>query len=130
MRPQCRHVLLASIAARSILAANLGQWSAAIDFPLVPVAGSIDPSSGHLLVWAAFRNDTFKAGAANVTQTAVYSPDDGSVQYFRVQNTEHDMFCPGTSLDFNGNFLVTGGDTSSATSMFDRLTKLGSSSLI
>jgi galactose oxidase len=100
------------------LAANLGQWSRTITFPLVPVAGAVEPASGQLIVWSAYKNDTFAINVQNVTQTAVYNPSDGSIKEFPVAYTEHDMFCPGISYDFNGNLLVTGGDTSSAASLF------------
>lgn len=102
------------------LAANLGQWGPTIQFPLVPVAGMIEPASGQLIVWSAYKVDTFQGGSGNYTQTAVYNPADGSVKEFQVAYTNHDMFCPGISNDFNGNTLVTGGDTSAAASMFQQ----------
>lgn len=98
------------------LAANLGRWGPTIGFPLVPVAGVIEPSSGQLLVWSAYKNDRFLINAENVTQTAIYNPDDGSVKQLP-EYVGHDMFCPGISNDFDGNTLVTGGDTSSAASL-------------
>lgn len=111
-------ILLTLTVASVAFAAGSGQWSRTIQFPLVPVAGAVEPASGQLIVWSAYRTDNFAIGASNVTQTAVYNPRDGSVKLFPVAYTEHDMFCPGISYDFNGNLLVTGGDTSAATSLF------------
>lgn len=112
--------LLTSLLTSSTLAAGPGKWSRTIQFPLVPVAGAVEPASGQLIVWSAYRDDTFAVNAANLTQTAVYNPADGSVKEFEVAYTEHDMFCPGISYDFNGNLLVTGGDTSAAVSLFQQ----------
>lgn len=36
-----------------------------------------------------------------------------------VSNTNHDMFCPGISLDFNGRVIVTGGSNAPRTSLYD-----------
>lgn len=104
--------------AQTSLANNIGQWGPTLQFPLVPVAGFVEPNSGQLVVWAAYKVDTFQDGSGNLTQTAVYNPADGSVKEFPVAYTEHDMFCPGISMDFDGNVVVTGGDTSAATSLF------------
>ena len=101
-------------------AANLGKWGGTIKFDLVPVAGAVEPASGQLIVWSAYKNNTFAINVENVTQTAVYNPADGSVKHFPVAYTQHDMFCPGISYDFNGNLVVTGGDTSAATSIFQQ----------
>jgi galactose oxidase len=109
-------VLLAQVTPS--LAAGYGQWGQTINFPLVPVAGVVEPASGQLIVWSAYATNTYQAGKSGVTQTAVYNPADGSVKLFPVDYTGHDMFCPGISMDFNGNTLVTGGDTSSAASLF------------
>lgn len=113
-------LLLVCTLVYSTLAAGPGQWSRTIQFPLVPAAGAVEPASGQLIVWSAYRTDTFAINAENVTQTAVYNPKDGSVKLFPVAYTEHDMFCPGVSFDFSGNLLVTGGDTSAATSLFSQ----------
>jgi len=36
-----------------------------------------------------------------------------------VTNTDHDMFCPGISVDFNSRIAVTGGDRAARTSIYD-----------
>lgn len=101
------------------VAANLGKWGPTIQFPLVPVAAAVIPSTAELLVWSAYRNDSFQTGAQNVTQTAVWTPTNNVVKYFEVAYTDHDMFCPGVSFDFNGDLIVTGGDTAPATSILN-----------
>ena len=99
------------------LAQNIGQWGDPITFPLVPVGAAMIPGTGKLLTWSAYAVDTFGAGVSNITQTAIYNPADGSVQEIPVY-VGHDMFCPGVSFDFNGNLVVTGGDTAPMTSVF------------
>lgn len=98
-------------------AANLGQWGPTIQFPLVPVAASVNPVSGKLLVWAAFSDDTFAIAKSGMTQTAEYDPATGTVTAATISNTQHDMFCPGIALDFDGRLVVTGGDTAAKTSV-------------
>lgn len=84
-----RSILLAP----AVAAANLGQWGPTLQFPIVPVAGFVEPYSGQLVVWSAYQDYAFSVGQT-VTQTAVYNPATGSVQEFPVANVGHDMFCP------------------------------------
>lgn len=94
-------------------------WSERIDFPLIPVAVSMIPKSGDLLIWSAYMNESFGVDAAGVTQTAIFNLRNGAIAHYSVDHTEHDMFCPGISLDFKGNVIVSGGDTEEKTSVFD-----------
>ena len=56
------------------------------------------------------------------TYTAIYDAKSKSVTEHIVQNTEHDMFCPGISMDSNGKVIVLGGSTHQKTSVFDSKT--------
>ncbi|GAM43155.1 galactose oxidase [Talaromyces pinophilus] len=94
-------------------------WSERIDFPLIPVAVSMIPKTGDLVVWSAYKNESFGVDASGVTQTAIYNLTNGTVGHYSIDHTEHDMFCPGISLDFKGNIIVSGGDTEEKTSIFD-----------
>ncbi|OKL62599.1 hypothetical protein UA08_02379 [Talaromyces atroroseus] len=94
-------------------------WSERIDLPLIPVAVSMVPTTGEVAIWAAFKNDSFGVDAAGVTQTAIYNPKNGTIAHYSISHTEHDMFCPGISLDFKGRIIVSGGDTEEKTSIFD-----------
>ena len=98
---------------------GLGQWSATIDFPIVPVAAAILHDTGKLLVWSSFAPDAFTNSPLGITQTATYDPASGIVSQRTVSNTEHDMFCPGLSMDAKGRPIVTGGNDADKTSIYD-----------
>ncbi|KAJ5715244.1 uncharacterized protein N7483_012425 [Penicillium malachiteum] len=86
-----------------------GAWGTTIDFPLVPVAGAVDPVSGNFVVCSAWGYNIFTGGKGGKTQTAIWDPKANTVTRRRINETHHDMFCPGISLDTNGKVEVTGG---------------------
>lgn len=87
---------------------GLGQWSPVITMPLVPVAGFIEYSTGNIWTFAAYSPLAFQIGKDAYTISAVYNPKSGVISSANVSNTEHDMFCPGMSLMFDGRAIVTG----------------------
>ncbi|KAF2150941.1 copper radical oxidase [Myriangium duriaei CBS 260.36] len=97
--------------------ANLGHWGPAIQLPLVPAAAAVQPN-GRLLTWSAYSPNTFQVAKSGMTKTAEYDPATDAVTSFSVVNTNHDMFCPGISIDWNGRVVVTGGDTANRTSIY------------
>ena len=94
-----------------------GLWEKTIDFPLIPAAVSL-LTNGKLLIWSAYAKDNF-GGQRGFTQTGIYDPATGESSQLEVSNTQHDMFCPGISLDFNGRVIVTGGSDAAKTSVYD-----------
>jgi galactose oxidase len=98
---------------------TIGQWALTIDFPLVPVAAGLIPSTGGLIAWSSWNPDGagFGNGPGGQTLTATYTPN-GAVTPLMVTNTQHDMFCPGISMDFNGRIVVTGGNDAPRTSIY------------
>jgi galactose oxidase len=94
-----------------------GTWSAPVGFPLVPVAAAQLPN-GKILTWSSFQPDTFGNGGGR-TMTATYDPGTGVVTQRTVTETGHDMFCPGISALADGRILVTGGNDSGKTSIYD-----------
>ena len=99
-------------------AANgVGKWGAVIDIPLVPAAVA-QLYNGDVLMWSAFRPDTF-GGGTGITYTATYRPSTGAVSQMIASNLKHDMFCPGISVDNNGRVVVTGGNDANRTSIYD-----------
>ncbi|KAH7087595.1 hypothetical protein FB567DRAFT_348544 [Paraphoma chrysanthemicola] len=94
-----------------------GLWEKTIDFPLIPAAVSL-LTNGKLLIWSAYAKDNF-GGSRGFTQTGIYDPVTGDTSQLQVSNTQHDMFCPGISLDFNGRVIVTGGSDAAKTSVYD-----------
>jgi galactose oxidase len=95
-----------------------GQWGPTINFPLVPVAASVQPNTGRVVAWASWSAVTFSQNLGQ-TVTALYDPATQKVTQRVVTNTGQDMFCPGISIDGNGRTLVTGGDTSQKASIYD-----------
>lgn len=98
---------------------GVGAWGPTIEFPLVPVSGTIEYTTGNLLVWSSYNPSTF--GGSNLVQTitAVYTPATGLVTSTLVTNTAHDMFCEGLSMNFNGQAVATGGNSDDSTSYYD-----------
>lgn len=96
---------------------SLGRWGPTIDLPIVPAAASIT-ADNIVVFWSAFRADTF-GGGSGLTYTSTYNPSNGAIQSFQVTNIQHDMFCPGTSLDPEGVVVVTGGNDVSKTSKYN-----------
>lgn len=97
-----------------------GKWGPTIDFPIVPVAAAVEPKTGKVLTWSSFAPDTFSGGSGGDTETATYDPSTSVVSQRTISNTNHDMFCPGTSIDGRGRLVVTGGNNAPKTSIYDR----------
>ncbi|KAM6506997.1 hypothetical protein FALCPG4_018390 [Fusarium falciforme] len=76
---------------------GLGRWGPTLDFPVVPVAGAVEPTSGQVVVWSA----------------------TGDITQRNITLTHHDMFCPGISMDGDGQIVVTGGNDAKKTSLYD-----------
>ncbi|MFC0844633.1 discoidin domain-containing protein [Streptomyces noboritoensis] len=102
-----------------------GSWGPVTGFPLVPVATAVLPGN-KLLAWSAYAVDRY-GGSNGYTQTAVMDLTTGRVTQRRVDNTGHDMFCPGIALLADGRVLVTGGSNASRASIYDPRTDTWSS---
>ncbi|KAM0551756.1 hypothetical protein ACHAPJ_008324 [Fusarium lateritium] len=100
-------------------APSMGVWGPTINFPIIPVAGTVDPTTGKVLVWSSWARDTMDGGPGGQTLTSTWDPATGLVAEREVTQTNHDMFCPGISLDGNGQLVVTGGNNAERTSLFD-----------
>ncbi|KAI4190030.1 MAG: hypothetical protein L6R41_001049 [Letrouitia leprolyta] len=97
-----------------------GIWGSTLDFPIVPAAAAVLPGSGKVLMWSSYKPTDFGGGAGSgTTYTAIYDPAAGTVTQRIVTNTQHDMFCPGLSLDANGRPFVTGGNDAAELSIYD-----------
>lgn len=94
-----------------------GQWGPMIAFPIVPAAAVLVQGTGKIVTFASYRVNQF--GGSGNTYTATYDPATNLVSERNVVNTQHDMFCPGMSIDANGRAIVTGGDDASKTSIYD-----------
>ncbi|KAK1974852.1 kelch domain-containing protein [Colletotrichum cereale] len=100
-------------------AQNVGQWGPMIKFPVVPVSVALIPETGNMLVWSSGWPNRWTTAGNGKTYTSIYDAQTGKVSDAVIQNTAHDMFCPGTSLDADGRIIVTGGSSASKTSVLD-----------
>ena len=78
-----------------------------------------DYATGNILAWSSWNPSTFGGSPGTETITATYIPSSQTVTQALITNTDHDMFCEGLVLDFNGHAIATGGNTASATSIYD-----------
>ncbi|WP_327676884.1 discoidin domain-containing protein [Streptomyces sp. NBC_00467] len=100
--------------------ASHGVWGKVTGFPLVPVATAVLPNN-KMLAWSAYGIDRF-GGSNGYTQTAIMDLATGRVTQRRVDNTGHDMFCPGIAVLKDGRVLVTGGSNAERVSIYDPAT--------
>lgn len=109
----------ADAAAPSTNPFDFGSWGPTIDLPLVPVAIALLWGNFDVLMWSSYKDRAFLQVAGGQTVTAIYSPIRKTITQRTISNTDHDMFCPGTSMDLNGNIIVTGGKSNARTSIYD-----------
>ncbi|KAG6008101.1 hypothetical protein E4U21_004983 [Claviceps maximensis] len=100
-----------------------GKWGQTIDFPTVPVAGVVNPLNGQVLVWSSYTYDDFMGTPRNRIFTSIWDPATNVVTPKMVDEVQHDMFCPGISIDGQGKMVVTGGNSASKTSIYDFATE-------
>jgi galactose oxidase len=106
--------------------ATVGRWTAPTALSLVPVAAANLPN-GNVLMWSAYDRLNF-GGDNGRTYTLTYNPNTGASSEVLVSNTGHDMFCPGISNLADGRIIVTGGSSSSKTSLYNPSTGAWSAS--
>lgn len=99
--------------------AGVGSWGPTIDCPVVAVAAALLHDKLAVLIWSAYSASSFTGGNGGLTVTATYDPATETVSQRTVTNTNHDMFCPGLSLDFGGKVFVTGGNDNKRASIYD-----------
>ncbi|CAI7661261.1 unnamed protein product [Penicillium pancosmium] len=97
----------------------LGAWGPTIDLPLVPVSGAVDVQTGEVVGWSSWGYNIFVEGKSGKTQTTTWNGGKQSVTRRTVDETEHDMFCPGISIDQDGKVVVTGGVDGGQTSIYN-----------
>jgi galactose oxidase len=103
------------------VAPQRGTWSPPVGFPLVPVAAAMLPN-GKIVTWSSYAVDRFTSSPGGRTVTATYDPATGVVTQRTITETGHDMFCPGISVLPDGRVIVTGGNNSAKTSIYDPAT--------
>ena len=106
----------------SILAVSpvsVARWDAVQTLPIVPVSAANLPD-GKVLLWSA--EDRFGFSSGSQTYTALLDPVTGQANERLVTETQHDMFCPGTTNLADGRLLINGGISTQATSIYDSRT--------
>ena len=98
--------------------AGKGAWGPTINYNLVPVSLA-NTYNGKILAWSSYDPSTFGGSSGTQTITALYDPGTQTVSQALITNTQHDMFCEGLSIDFNGKYISAGGNTASAVSIYD-----------
>ncbi|MBV9117101.1 MAG: hypothetical protein JOY63_07030 [Acetobacteraceae bacterium] len=102
-------------------AKNVGQWSALVQFPNVPVSAAVLPN-GKLLTWSSnqpFDFETDIGQNASQTYTSLYNPATDSVEQAVQTSMMADMFCSGLAYLTDGRIMVNGGSSSSHTALYD-----------
>lgn len=99
--------------------ASVARWGAVQTLPIVPVSAANLPD-GKVLLWSA--EDRFGFSSGSQTYTALLDPVTGEATERLVTETQHDMFCPGTTNLADGRLLINGGISTQATSIYDSLT--------
>ncbi len=92
-------------------------WSGPYNLPLVAASAAQLPD-GKLLTWSAFAKLEFGGGFSQ-TYSAIFDPVNLTASEGLISNTGHDMFCPGTTMLPDGRLMVTGGNNSQATSIYN-----------
>ncbi|TLD18591.1 hypothetical protein PspLS_10178 [Pyricularia sp. CBS 133598] len=103
---------------------NGGRWSDKISYPVVPAAAYVvpqQPFASRVLAFAAADNMAF-AGRNGQTMFADWNYQTGATSRRTVQETQHDMFCPGISTLADGKMVVTGGNDAAVVSIYDPAT--------
>jgi len=94
---------------------SLGVWGPTIDFPTVPVGVFIDPFTNIVVSFSSDSHDGGSAPVENTTWTATWEQGSETVSERNVNETQHNMFCPGMAFDVNGSMIITGGGGPSST---------------
>ncbi|WP_202818859.1 discoidin domain-containing protein [Actinosynnema sp. ALI-1.44] len=95
-----------------------GSWGPTIGFPLVPVAAAVVPGN-KLVTWAAGDSYDSEPQESGKTSTATMDLNTGVVTHTNVNQTQHDMFCPGTSTLPDGRIMITGGSNENKTTIYN-----------
>jgi galactose oxidase len=89
-----------------------------LEFPIVPVSAAVVYTTGQLVTWSSYLPNDFEGTSNGVTYTSTYDPATQAISEVILSNINHDMFCPGLSVDALGGAVVTGGNTAPATTIY------------
>jgi galactose oxidase len=100
---------------------TVGQWAGPYPLPLISVAVS-NLANGKVLMWAAAGADENIPDFRGKTFVSVFDPVTTNTTLLKLEDTEHNMFCPGTAVLADGRVFITGGRDETATSFYDPYT--------
>lgn len=95
-------------------------WSAPVPLTLVPSAAANLPN-GKVLMWSADSRFDFTSTAGN-TYSTLFDPATNTATERLINETNHNMFCPGTTNLPDGRLLVSGGSSAGTTSIYNPAT--------
>ncbi|KAK4450965.1 hypothetical protein QBC34DRAFT_296063 [Podospora aff. communis PSN243] len=97
-----------------------GRWTDTVNFPLVPVTAWLNPKTGKLVTVSSSSPSGFDKDQSP-TQTILSEWDPATLRATEevVAKTDHNVFCPGTSMDENGQIFFTGGSSSKIYSIYN-----------
>jgi len=81
-----------------------GQWSPVMPWPLIAVSAANFPD-GRLLTWSS--SSPADSNNTQFTNASIYNP--ATNEFSQKNLADHNMFCPGISLQEDGSVLVAGG---------------------
>lgn len=96
------------------------KWSGNSSLPIVAVA-SANLADGRILSWSAAGKYDYRRAYVGIgkTWTSIFDPDTMESTEALIVDTQHDMFCPGTTVMSDGRVMITGGKNSEATTIYD-----------
>ena len=100
---------------------TLGSWGPVIGLPIVPTTAILLPGDKVLTMSAAFATD-YDIDQTDVTQFSIVDVsqrDGGRPGQREVTDVGHQMFCTGLSVLADGRVLITGGSSSSNSTLYD-----------
>ena len=106
-----------TLSVHAVATGSRGSWGPTISFPIVAAAAAVLPGN-RLLTWSASAPAMF-GGGGSFTQTSTLDLTTGEVSQTQVANTRHDMFCPGISMLPDGRIMITGGSSSTKTTLYE-----------
>ncbi len=106
--------------ARAMALPAQATWSAVTQLPFSPGSASVLPN-GKVLFWSADSRNSFSSNNGS-TYSALYDPLSDQAVERLVTETNHNMFCSGTTNLADGRVMVTGGSGANNSSIYNPVT--------
>jgi galactose oxidase len=92
-----------------------------LGFPFGTGHAFLNPITQKLIIVAADQADQFgtPGPTQRLTFSATWDPEQGIIEQKILRDSQHDIFCPGTSFDESGRVILTGGSTPKGVSIYE-----------